>query len=226
MFHHVSTDEVYGSLGETGYFTEDTPYDPRSPYSATKASSDMLVRATHHTYGLPVTLSNCSNNYGPFHFPEKLVPLMIENIFDGKPLPVYGDGSNIRDWLYVEDHCSAIWAIVKSGRIGQTYNIGGDEEWKNIDLVNLLCERVAAIEGKNINTYKGLITFVKDRPGHDRRYAIDSSKLKTELGWEPEVTFRDGLDITIRWYMDNREWIEQVKSGKYRDWIAANYAGR
>lgn len=226
LFHHVSTDEVYGSLGDTGYFTEDTPYDPKSPYSATKASSDLLVRAVHHTYGVPTTLSNCSNNYGPYQFPEKLIPLMIDNIVEEKPLPVYGDGRNIRDWLYVDDHCRAIWRILQDGRTGETYNIGGDEEWRNIDLVRLLCEKVAALQGKGRDVYERLITYVKDRPGHDRRYAVDCTKLKEELRWKPEVSFQDGLDMTIRWYMENRSWVENIKSGEYQDWIAANYNKR
>jgi dTDP-glucose 4,6-dehydratase len=222
-FHHVSTDEVYGSLGPTGRFVETTPYDPRSPYSASKASSDHLVSAWHHTYGLPITMSNCSNNYGPFHFPEKLIPLMIGNLLSGKPLPVYGDGSNVRDWLYVEDHASAVWAIVTRGRTGETYNVGGENEWTNIELVRFLCRRLAEIQNKDPETYLKLITYVKDRPGHDHRYAIDCTKLQRELGWKPSVTFEQGLDLTIRWYLSHQEWVDQVTSGDYRKWIDLQY---
>lgn len=225
-FHHVSTDEVYGSLGDTGYFYETTPYDPRSPYSASKAASDHLVRAYFHTYGLPVTISNCSNNYGPYQFPEKLIPLMILNMLEEKPLPVYGDGKNIRDWLYVEDHCSAVWKIIISGKEGETYNIGGENEWTNIDLVNRLCEIVAEKVGKERDYFKKLITFVKDRPGHDRRYAINCDKIKKELGWKQSVSFDEGLSKTVDWYLGNSEWIEEVKSGEYRKWIERNYGGR
>ncbi len=226
LFHHVSTDEVYGSLGETGYFHETTPYDPRSPYSASKASSDHLVMAYSHTYGLPVTISNCSNNYGPYQFPEKLIPVMIENMLTGKPLPVYGDGRNIRDWLYVEDHNSAVWAIMQKGRLGETYNIGGENEWKNIRLVNTLCETVADFQGENIDYYKRLISFVKDRPGHDQRYAINCDKLKSELGWKQSLNFEEGLKRTVRWYLENRAWIENIKSGEYMKWMELNYAER
>lgn len=194
LFHHVSTDEVYGSLGDSGYFYEDTPYDPRSPYSASKASSDHLVLAYFHTYGLPVTLSNCSNNYGPFQFPEKLIPLMIMNIREGKSLPVYGDGRNIRDWVYVDDHNNAVWRIVNDGKTGETYNIGGENEWENIKLVNVLCEKLARYNGMEENHYKKLITHVKDRPGHDRRYAINCDKIKKELGWRQALDFDKGLD--------------------------------
>ena len=225
-FHHVSTDEVYGSLGNTGYFYETTPYDPRSPYSASKAASDHLVRAYFHTYGLPVTISNCSNNYGPYQFPEKLIPLMILNMLEEKPLPVYGDGKNIRDWLYVEDHCSAVWKIIISGKEGETYNIGGENEWTNIDLVNRLCEIVAEKVGKERDYFKKLITFVKDRPGHDRRYAINCDKIKKELGWKQSVSFDEGLSKTVDWYLGNSEWIEEVKSGEYRKWVERNYGGR
>ncbi|MDT8287661.1 MAG: dTDP-glucose 4,6-dehydratase [Elusimicrobiales bacterium] len=229
-FHHVSTDEVYGSLGATGKFKETTPYDPRSPYSASKASSDHLVRAYHHTYGLPVTISNCSNNYGPYHFPEKLIPLVILNAMDGKKLPVYGDGKNVRDWLYVEDHCAAVWRILSKGRPGQTYNVGGDCEMKNIDVVRSVCAALEellpspenpALKGKN---YEDLITFVKDRPGHDRRYAIDFSKLKRELGWRPSVDFAGGMLRTVRWYLDNPAWIKNVRTGAYRKWLKRNYS--
>ncbi|KAF0126474.1 MAG: dTDP-glucose 4 6-dehydratase [Elusimicrobia bacterium] len=228
-FHHVSTDEVYGSLGATGKFKETTPYDPRSPYSASKAASDHLVRAYHHTYGLPVTISNCSNNYGPWHFPEKLIPLVILNAMEGKPLPVYGDGRNVRDWLYVEDHCAAVWRILLKGRPGETYNVGGDCEMKNIDVVKNVCAALEellpspenpALKGKN---YEDLITFVKDRPGHDRRYAIDFSKLKRELGWRPSADFTGGILRTVRWYLDNPGWVKNVKTGAYRKWLDKNY---
>ncbi|ADD69516.1 dTDP-glucose 4,6-dehydratase [Denitrovibrio acetiphilus DSM 12809] len=227
LFHHVSTDEVYGSLGETGYFYEDTPYDPRSPYSSSKAASDHLVKAYHHTYGMNITMSNCSNNYGPYQFPEKLIPVMVLNILAEKDLPVYGDGKNIRDWLYVIDHNTAIWNIVTKGRIGETYNIGGENEWTNIELVNTLCEQMAELTGKpDINYYKKLITFVKDRPGHDRRYAINCDKLKSELGWKQSVTFADGLKNTLRWYLKNSEWIDHIKSGAYMEWMNKNYNKR
>jgi len=225
-FHHVSTDEVYGSLGDTGKFLETTPYDPRSPYSSSKASSDHLVNAWHHTYGLPITMSNCSNNYGPYHFPEKLIPLMIGNLLTGKALPVYGDGKNVRDWLYVEDHASAIWAIVQKGRVGQTYNVGGENEWTNIDLVKFLCTRLAEVQGKNPQDYLKLITYVKDRPGHDHRYAIDCEKLKGELKWKQSVTFEQGLEKTIRWYLDNQAWVDLVTSGEYKNWVDKNYSAR
>ena len=226
LFHHVSTDEVYGSLGSEGFFTEDTPYDPRSPYSAAKSASDHLVRAYNHTYGLPITLSNCSNNYGPYQFPEKLIPVMIENMLLEKPLPVYGDGKNIRDWLYVEDHNSAVWAIVNDGETGRSYNIGGENEWENLTLVHRLCEITAEETGKDKESYKKLITFVKDRPGHDRRYAIDCSRLKSELGWKQDFSFDEGLKQTVRWYLDNRGWIDQVKSGDYLKWMEKNYTER
>lgn len=226
LFHHVSTDEVYGSLGETGKFRETTPYDPSSPYSASKASSDHLVRAYHRTYGLPVTITNCSNNYGPLQFPEKLIPLMIANCLDRKPLPVYGDGSNVRDWLYVNDHATAIWAVVQEGRLGETYNVGGDSERSNLQVVHALCEAVASETGTPVEELKGLITFVTDRPGHDWRYAIDATKIQSELGWRPTVTFEEGLRQTVRWYLDNQEWVEHVRSGEYRNWIEKNYAGR
>lgn len=226
LFHHISTDEVFGSLGDSGYFTETTPYDPRSPYSASKASSDHLVLAYHHTYGLPVTLSNCSNNYGPWQFPEKLVPLMILNMLEGKPLPVYGDGKNIRDWLFVEDHNEAVWTIMKSGAAGRTYNIGGENEWENIDLLNCLIELVAEETGKAAAEYKALIAYVKDRPGHDRRYAIDCSRLKTELGWTRSLSFEEGLRATVRWYLSHREWCARVRSGEYKTWMDKNYLER
>ena len=226
LFHHISTDEVYGSLGEEGAFKETTPYDPRSPYSASKASSDFFVKAYSHTYGLPITISNCSNNYGPFQFPEKLIPLMILNMLEGKPLPVYGDGKNIRDWLYVVDHNAAVWTIMTRGTIGETYNIGGENEWENIRLLHRLIEIVAEETGNSVRELEGLITYVKDRPGHDRRYAIDCSKLKNELGWKQSVSFDEGLRHTVRWYLDNPEWIASVRSGAYRAWIATNYENR
>ena len=226
LFIHVSTDEVYGSLGQEGFFTETTSYDPSSPYSASKASSDHLVRAYHRTYDLPAIITNCSNNYGPYQFPEKLIPLMIINALENKPLPVYGKGENIRDWLYVEDHCHALWAAAFNGIPGETYNIGGSNEWKNIDIVNAICEALSDETGLTCEAYKKLITFVQDRPGHDLRYAIDAAKIMAELGWEPIETFETGLRKTIRWYLDNPEWIEQVKSGAYRTWIEQNYSKR
>jgi len=215
LFHHVSTDEVFGSLGDTGFFFEDTPYDPRSPYSASKASSDHLVMAYFHTYGLPVTMTNCSNNYGPFQFPEKLIPVMIEKMVEEKALPVYGDGKNIRDWLFVEDHNSAVWSVMRSGRLGETYNIGGENEWENIRLVETLCDLVSLEKGKAEGYYRKLISYVKDRPGHDRRYAINCDKLKIELGWKQSVTFEEGLLRTVKWYLSNREWIKNIQSGEY-----------
>jgi len=223
-FHHISTDEVYGSLGKDGYFVETTPYQPSSPYSASKASSDHLVRAYHTTYNLPVTLSNCSNNYGPYQFPEKLIPLMILNAVEGKPLPVYGDGKNVRDWLYVEDHCSAVWEIIRNGQDGETYNIGGNCELENITLVEMICDaiddRIGRLAGK---PRKELITFVTDRPGHDRRYAIDATKIKTQLGWTPRASIETGITNTIDWYLKNDGWVRRVKSGAYREWIANHY---
>jgi dTDP-glucose 4,6-dehydratase len=226
LFHHVSTDEVFGSLGESGYFTEKTPYDPRSPYSASKASSDHLVMAWSHTYGLPVTMTNCSNNYGPFQFPEKLLPVMILNMLEGKPLPVYGDGRNIRDWLYVEDHNSAVWTVMTKGRQGETYNIGGENEWENLSLLGRLIEIFAEESGKDVGPLKASITHVKDRPGHDRRYAIDCSKLKNELLWRQSVDFDGGLRRTVRWYLDNPAWVLHVRSGEYRNWMRKNYGER
>jgi dTDP-glucose 4,6-dehydratase len=224
-FHHISTDEVYGSLGDEGYFREDTPYQPSSPYSASKAASDHLVRAYHTTYHLPATISNCSNNYGPFHFPEKLIPLMICNALEGKPLPVYGDGKNVRDWLYVTDHCRAVWEIIKNGKNGETYNIGGNCEMENLRLVETVCDALDEIASPlaNYQPRKSLITFVKDRPGHDRRYAIDATKLKKELGWTPETSIETGIRATIKWYLDHAGWVERVKSGAYRSWIAQQY---
>jgi dTDP-glucose 4,6-dehydratase len=226
LFHHVSTDEVYGSLGETGFFTEETPYDPRSPYSASKAGSDHLVMAYHHTYGLPITLSNCSNNYGPCQFPEKLIPLMILNMVEGKPLPVYGDGKNIRDWLYVEDHNSAVWTIMHKGEAGRSYNIGGENEWENIKLLNRLIEITAEEMKVPSEKYRSLLTYVKDRPGHDRRYAIDCSRLKKELGWKQAHSFDEGLRDTVRWYLANTTWCARVRSGEYRNWLESNYSKR
>lgn len=222
-FYHVSTDEVYGSLGAEGLFTEETAYDPRSPYSASKASSDHFVRAWQHTYGLPVVISNCSNNYGPYQFPEKLLPLMINNIRHEKPLPVYGDGSNIRDWLWVEDHAAAIDLVFRQGINGETYNIGGNNECSNLDLVHQLCDVVDELLGRAVGSSRKLITFVKDRPGHDQRYAIDASKIKAELGWEPTIGVAEGLKRTAKWYLDNTEWLERVTSGAYREYYAQQY---
>ena len=223
LFHHISTDEVYGSLGETGYFREDTPYDPRSPYSSSKASSDHIAMAYFHTYGLPVTLSNCTNNYGPYQFPEKLLPLMISNIRDGKNLPVYGKGDNIRDWIYVEDHNRAVWLIVKNGIAGEKYNIGGENEWQNIKLLHKVIELTAAQTGKSVSGVEKTITYVKDRPGHDKRYAIDCTKIKTKLGWERKMTFEEGLQETVKWYSKNSDWINHILSGDYKNWISKNY---
>lgn len=223
LFHHVSTDEVYGSLGETGSFFETTAYSPRSPYSASKAASDHLVQAYHHTYNLPVTISNCSNNYGAFQFPEKLIPLMILHMLEGKALPIYGDGKQIRDWLHVEDHCSALWTIVQKGKLGETYNVGGEQEKENIVLVNTLCEEVAKAQGLPGDTYKNLLTHVKDRPGHDRRYSINCDKIKTELGWNQQFNFESGIKNTVSWYLNNPEWIKQITSGEYTKWIETNY---
>ncbi len=226
LFHHISTDEVYGSLGAEGYFHEDTAYDPRSPYSASKASSDHLVMAYHHTYGMPITLSNCTNNYGPYQFPEKLIPLMVLNIKEGKPLPVYGEGKNIRDWIYVEDHNRAVWQIVKNGTSGQKYNIGGENEWQNIVLLDKLIELTAQELGKDTENVHKTITHVKDRAGHDQRYAIDCSKIKSELGWTRKMTFEEGLLETVRWNLKNTEWIEHIQSGEYKNWIEKNYSTR
>lgn len=216
-FLHVSTDEVYGSLGDTGYFTEDTPFAPNSPYSASKAASDHLVRAFHHTYGLPVLTTNCSNNYGPYQFPEKLIPLMIQKLISDQALPVYGDGKNVRDWLYVGDHCSAIRAVLAGGRVGETYNVGGDAERRNIDVVHALCDLIDQRRPRaDGQSRRSQITFVRDRPGHDRRYAIDASKLKRELGWQPSVSFEQGLARTVDWYLDNEAWVSRVLDGSYR----------
>jgi len=238
-FHHVSTDEVYGSLGpQDAPFTETHPFEPNSPYSASKAASDHLVRAWHHTYGLPVVTTNCSNNYGPYHFPEKLIPLMIVNALAGKPLPVYGDGMQVRDWLYVTDHCSAIRAVLAGGRLGETYNVGGWNEKPNIEIVRTLCallDELApapqrglrhASTGAALTRYDELITYVTDRPGHDRRYAIDASKIHRELGWKPAETFETGIRKTVQWYLDHLDWAQRVQSGAYRDWVDANYSQR
>ena len=222
-FYHVSTDEVYGSLGDTGLFTETTPYDPQSPYSASKASSDHFVRAYANTYNFPIKISNCSNNYGPNQFPEKLLPLMINNIIQKKPLPVYGDGTNIRDWLYVVDHVEAIDIIFNNGKQGETYNIGGDNEIQNIDLVRTLCRLMDEELGRSNGESEKLITFVKDRPGHDKRYAIDASKIKNDLGWTPRFTVDEGLRSTIKWYLKNKEWLENVTSGKYQEYYKNQY---
>ncbi|MEY4385763.1 MAG: dTDP-glucose 4,6-dehydratase [Verrucomicrobiota bacterium] len=209
-FHHVSTDEVYGSLGPTGYFVESTPYAPNSPYSASKASSDMLVRAYHHTYGLPAVITNCSNNYGPYQFPEKLIPVVIQSVLARKPIPVYGDGMNVRDWLYVGDHVAALWRVLNTGKNGETYNIGGNNEWPNIRIVELICDLVDELAPKLGGNSRALITFVKDRPGHDRRYAIDASKLAKELGWLPAYTFERGIRETVQWYLNNQAWVQTV----------------
>jgi dTDP-glucose 4,6-dehydratase len=226
LFHHVSTDEVYGSLGATGAFREDTAYDPSSPYSASKASSDHLVRAYHRTYGMPTKITNCSNNYGPFQFPEKLIPLMILNAFEGKPLPVYGKGENVRDWLYVDDHCEAIWAVIERGKLGGTYNIGGRSEKKNLDVVHTICKLVAEAKGVPKEQITSLIKFVEDRPGHDLRYAIDPTKVTQECGFTPRENFESGLAKTVRWYLENEAWVRSVRSGAYREWIEKNYADR
>jgi len=226
LFYHISTDEVYGSLGKEGFFTETTAYDPRSPYSASKASSDHLVRAYHHTFGLPVVVSNCSNNYGPNQFPEKLIPLMINNIIHNKPLPVYGKGENVRDWLYVVDHAQAIDLIFHKGKTGETYNIGGHNEWKNIDLINLLCKIMDTKLGREEGTSLKLITYVKDRAGHDLRYAIDSAKLTTDLGWHPSLQFEEGLEKTVGWYLENEIWLKNITSGAYQKYYEQQYTQR
>ena len=223
LFYHVSTDEVYGSLGEEGLFTEETPYDPRSPYSASKASSDHFVRAYYHTYNVPIVISNCSNNYGPFQFPEKLIPLIINNIVHKRPLPVYGDGSNVRDWLWVGDHIEAIDRIFHDGKVGETYNIGGNNERRNIDLVHALCDICDDLLGRAPGSARSTITFVKDRPGHDLRYAIDANKIKNHLGWEPRCSVEEGLKKTIQWYLSNPEWLESVTSGNYQKYYQKQY---
>lgn len=222
-FYHISTDEVYGALGETGFFTEETPYDPNSPYSASKAASDHFVRAYGETYGLPVVISNCSNNYGPNHFPEKLIPLFINNIINNKPLPVYGDGLYTRDWLFVKDHARAIDLVYHEGKTGATYNIGGFNEWKNIDLVKLLCQLMDEKLNREKGSSEKLITYIKDRPGHDRRYAIDATKINKELGWKPSVTFEEGIALTIDWYLQNTEWLQHVTSGAYQNYYQDMY---
>jgi dTDP-glucose 4,6-dehydratase len=225
-FYHVSTDEVYGSLGEEGFFLEETAYDPRSPYSASKAASDHFVMAWYHTYGLPVVMSNCSNNYGSYHFPEKLIPLMINNIKNNKPLPVYGKGENVRDWLFVDDHARAIDVIYHQGKTGDKYNVGGFNEWKNLDLIHLLCRIMDKKLGRPEGASAKLITFVKDRPGHDLRYAIDATKLNKELGWKPSLQFEEGLEKTVDWYLQNEEWIKHVTSGDYQHYYEEQYARR
>lgn len=226
LFYHVSTDEVYGSLGETGFFYEDTAYDPRSPYSASKASSDHLVMAYHHTFGLPVVISNCSNNYGPNQFPEKLIPLAINNIKNSKPIPVYGKGENVRDWLFVVDHARAIDMVFHKGKIGETYNIGGHNEWKNIDLIKVLCKIMDKKMNKPAGTAESLITYVKDRAGHDLRYAIDASKIEKELGWTPSLQFEEGIEKTVDWYLSNIEWLDNIVSGEYEKYYKDMYAKR
>ena len=223
LFYHISTDEVYGSLSDEGFFTEKTNYDPHSPYSASKASSDHFVRAFSDTYGLPIVISNCSNNYGSFQFPEKLIPLFINNIVNNKPLPVYGNGENVRDWLYVNDHARAIDVIFHSGKLGETYNIGGFNEWKNIDLIKVIIKTVDRLLRRKEGTSNKLITYVKDRAGHDLRYAIDSSKLKNELGWEPSLQFEEGIEKTVKWYLDNKNWMDRVTSGDYKEYYKKMY---
>ncbi|MDR1897411.1 MAG: dTDP-glucose 4,6-dehydratase [Prevotellaceae bacterium] len=223
LFYHISTDEVYGSLGNEGFFTETTPYNPHSPYSASKASSDHFVRAFHDTYGLPAIVSNCSNNYGPYQFPEKLIPLFINNIRNNKPLPVYGKGENVRDWLYVIDHARAIDVIFHNGKIGETYNIGGFNEWKNIDLIKVMIKVTDRLLGRKEGESEKLITYVTDRAGHDLRYAIDSNKLKNELGWQPSLQFEEGIEKTVQWYLDNQEWLDNVTSGAYREYYKKMY---
>ena len=225
-FHHVSTDEVYGSLGAEGFFTEDTAYDPRSPYSSSKAASDHIVRAWHHTYGMPVVLSNCSNNYGSFQFPEKLIPLFIRNAVQKNPLPVYGQGVNVRDWLWVEDHAAALEVILTTGANGETYNIGGENEWRNIDLIRLMCRQLDEKLGRTAGETEQLITYVQDRAGHDMRYAIDPTKLREDLGWRPSITFEEGLAKTIDWYLANDTWLGEVTSGAYRDYYDQQYGDR
>jgi dTDP-glucose 4,6-dehydratase len=224
-YYQISTDEVYGSLGETGYFTEETPLAPNSPYSASKTGADLLVRAYHETFGMPTIISRCSNNYGPFHFPEKLIPLLIANIIAKKPLPVYGDGSNVRDWLHVSDHAAAIECILKGAKPGSVYNIGGNNEWQNIAIVKLVCDLLDSKLDRQPGENRGLITFVKDRLGHDRRYAIDASKLKDDLGWSPAYTFETGIAETIDWYLANQQWVTEVTSGSYRDYYQQQYGG-
>ena len=223
LFYHVSTDEVYGSLGASGYFTEDSRYDPHSPYSASKASSDHFVRSFNNTYNLPCLISNCSNNYGAYQFPEKLIPLFINNIIENKTLPVYGNGQNVRDWLYVNDHIDAIDTIFHNGKVGETYNIGGFNEWKNIDLINIIIETADNFLGRKVGSSTNLIRFVKDRSGHDFRYAIDANKLKNELGWTPSLQFHEGIEKTVKWYIENQDWMKRVKSGDYKDYYLNKY---
>ncbi len=229
-FHHVSTDEVYGSLGAEGVFYETTPYDPRSPYSASKASSDHIVRAYHHTYHLPISISNCSNNYGPYQFPEKMIPVMILNALEKKPLPVYGKGENVRDWLYVEDHCSAVWAIMRYGRVGETYNIGGECERQNLQVVHCICDLMDELAptppSGMVKSHRDLISFVTDRPGHDLRYAINCDKIKQELGWRQSVDFEAGLRSTVQWYLHNMPWVDKIRTGEYKNWMDKNYSRR
>ncbi|MFW5432125.1 MAG: dTDP-glucose 4,6-dehydratase [Methylophilaceae bacterium] len=226
-FLHVSTDEVYGSLTASDpAFKETNSYEPNSPYSASKAASDHLVRAYHHTYGMPMLTTNCSNNYGPYHFPEKLIPLVIHNALNGKDLPIYGDGSNVRDWLYVGDHCNAIRRVLESGRIGETYNIGGWNEMSNLDVVHTLCDMLDQQRPKEIGSYRDQITYVTDRPGHDQRYAIDATKIERELGWKPAETFETGIQKTVAWYLDNQQWVDNVTSGEYQKWVGKNYQTR
>jgi len=224
-FHHISTDEVYGSLGENGFFTEETAYEPNSPYSASKASSDHLVRAWHHTYGFPVVTTNCSNNYGPYHFPEKLIPLVILNAVNGKALPIYGKGDNIRDWLYVDDHARALRLVLERGKLGETYNIGGWNEKTNLEVVQSICAILDELHPQGA-PHSRLITYVQDRPGHDRRYAIDATKIARDLGWKPQETFETGLRKTVEWYLQNTEWVQNVTSGEYQNWVQKNYANR
>ncbi len=226
LFHHVSTDEVYGSLGDAGVFTEESPYRPSSPYAASKAASDHLVRAYGRTYGLPIKITTCTNNYGPYQFPEKLIPLMISNALERQPLPVYGRGENVRDWLFVADHCEAIWAVIERGRMHETYNVGGGRELRNIDLVQQLCRVIAAETQTPSEELLALIRFVEDRPGHDQRYALDWSKLERECGWSPRETFETGLVKTVRWYLNHTDWLADVRTGEYRRWLDRNYGGR
>jgi dTDP-glucose 4,6-dehydratase len=226
-FLHVSTDEVYGSLSATDpAFKETNPYEPNSPYSASKAASDHLVRAYHHTYGLPTLTTNCSNNYGPYHFPEKLIPLVIHNALNGKPLPIYGNGSNIRDWLYVTDHCSAIRRVLEAGKVGETYNVGGWNEKTNLEVVHTLCDILDKEKPKAQGSYRDQITFVLDRPGHDQRYAIDASKIERELGWKPAETFETGIQKTVKWYLNHPQWVNNITSGEYKNWVNQNYSER
>lgn len=225
-FHHVSTDEVYGCLKETGYFTEETPYKPNSPYSASKAASDHFVRAYGKTYNLSTCISNCSNNYGPYHFPEKLIPLVIQNCLHGKPLPIYGEGKNVRDWLYVEDHAEALWMLLEKGKAGETYNIGGESEWSNLNLVYEIIKVISKEQNSSSKALEELITFVKDRPGHDFRYAIDCTKIKREIGWKPKHDFSSALQKTVSWYLSNQSWVETIQDGSYRNWLEINYSAR